>query len=196
MDSKTLLIIDDDTNIIKSLSRELMDEEYEIMSAESAEEGLEIVKKETVQVVIVDERMPGMGGNTFLTILLKEYPDIVRIMLTGQANIDALITTINKGEVYRFFTKPWRSLDIVFAVRQAFEKYFIEEERRILLATVKTQEDELGRLEKQFPGITDIRKDEEGAIILPELSDNEVSEIMQQCRERETDRNENMLDSS
>ncbi|MBI5633797.1 MAG: response regulator [Nitrospirae bacterium] len=176
-----LLIVDDEENVISSLKRAFMDEEFAVFSASSGQEGLEVLAKEQIQVIISDEKMPGMSGAEFLSEAKKLCPDSIRFMLTGQASIESAMKAINEGEIYRFFKKPWDDLQLTFAVRSAFEKFALEDENRRLLETVKRQALELKSIEKQFPGITDVKRDDDGKILIDNLTQDEMCEIVQLC---------------
>lgn len=166
----TILIVDDEPNVISSLKRALVDEPYAIYSVNSGEEGLKLLKQHKIKLIISDERMPGMAGSDFLSFAKKEFPDTIRIMLTGHASIDAAMKAVNKGEIYRFFTKPWDEIELKIAIRMALEKYNLESENRRLLKIVKRQAVDLKVIEKKYPSITDMEKDEHGRIVLPEIS--------------------------
>jgi hypothetical protein len=88
---------------------------------------------------------------------------------------------VNSGEIYRFFTKPWNDHELILALRSAIEKFDLEAERRRLLATVKSQASELRGLEQRYPGITCVEKDDLGAVLLPEISDEEIESIIRTC---------------
>ena len=135
-------------------------------------------------MVISDERMPGMQGTDFLAQVKELYPHTVRIMLTGQATLEAAMKAVNSGEIYRFFSKPWNNPEIIFAIRSALEKFDLEEENRRLLATVKSQAKDLKALEKQYSGILEVNRDKNGSLLLPELSSAEISELFGQCEEK------------
>lgn len=181
MTAHNLLLVDDEENVVTSLKRVFMDEEFAIFSANSGQEGLELLAREQIQVIISDEKMPGMSGAEFLSAAKKLRPDSIRFMLTGQASVEAAMKAINEGEIYRFFTKPWDDLQLTFAVRSAFEKYALEEENRKLLETVKRQALEMKSIEKLFPGITDVRRDDDGKILIDNLSQGEILDIIQLC---------------
>ncbi|MGC2064214.1 MAG: response regulator [Thermodesulfovibrionales bacterium] len=183
MADHTLLIVDDEPNVVAALKRSLFNEEIEILTAPGGREGLEVLSQHPVQVVISDERMPFMSGSEFLAGVKGLYPHTVRLMLTGQASIEAAMRAINDGEIYRFFTKPWDDVSLAFAIRSAFEKYDLEAENRILLQTVRRHAVEMKLLERQFPGISNVTRDESGMIILENLSDEELYEIVKQCEE-------------
>ncbi len=182
MERECVLLVDDEPNVLQSLKRDMIDEDYAVVTAESAEDGLNLLLQQPVQLIIADESMPGMSGTEFLSIVRQQYPYIIRIILTGKASLESAMKAVNEGEIYRFFTKPWDNIEFKLAIRLGLEKYCLEEEKRILLGTVKVQTEELSHLEKQFPGITDIKTDESGAVVLPELSEEEVASIMNFCR--------------
>jgi two-component system, probable response regulator PhcQ len=176
-----ILLVDDEPNIISSLQRVLLEEPYEIISAGSAEEGLKLLETTRFKVVISDERMPGMGGAEFLSIIRNSHPETVRILLTGYASLEAAMEAVNGGEIYRFFMKPWDDLQLILAIRSAVERYDLEEENRRLLGIVRRQARELKVIEERFPGISSIERDEDGSITLPEMSDEEMEQIRKQC---------------
>ena len=176
-----VLIVDDEPFVINSIRRVLIDAGYMIFSAENAYKGLDILKTHPVKVVISDEMMPGMSGSEFLSQVRQQFPNVIRIMLTGQASIEAAMRAVNEGGIYRFFTKPWNDLDLRFAVKAGIDRYDLEERNRKLLEIVKRQEMDLKMLENRFPGITILSHDEEGRIVLPDVSQEEMSQIIAQC---------------
>ncbi len=180
----SILLVDDEANVISSLKRAFLDEPYEIYSAGSATDGLKLLEQRQVKVIISDERMPGMSGAEFLAAVKERMPETIRIMLTGHASIDAAMNAVNSGEIYRFFVKPWSDLELRLAIRSALERYNLEAENRRLLKIVKRQALDLKLLERKYPSITKLEKDEGGNLILPEISETELSEILAVC-ERE-----------
>jgi DNA-binding NtrC family response regulator len=175
-----ILIVDDESNVLSSIKRALEDEPYEVLTAKSGLEGLEVIRNRDIKVVISDEMMPGMSGSEFLAAVKKIFPDTIRIMLTGHASVEAAMDAVNNGEIYRFFAKPWDDFQLRLAIRSAIEKYDLEEENRQLLRTVRKQADELKMLEKKYPGISDLERDEEGNVVLKAFDDGEkdLSEII------------------
>jgi DNA-binding NtrC family response regulator len=178
-----ILLVDDEQNILSALCRTLMDEPYELVTAISAEEGLNILGREKIHVVISDERMPGMDGAAFLNIVRHRYPETVRMMLTGHASVEATMRAVNNGEIYRFFTKPWDDTMLLLAIRSAVEKFELEDENRRLLKTVKRQSQELKSLEQHYPGISELKRTDQGAYELPEVSDGELQKLIAQCND-------------
>lgn len=133
MSENSILIIDDEPDIITALKRVFLNELYTVYSARSATAGLEILKLHPVKVVISDELMPVMTGSEFLAEVRRQYPHTIRIILTGHANLEAAMRSINQGEIYRFITKPWNDLELVLLIRSAIEKYNLEEANRSLI---------------------------------------------------------------
>jgi two-component system probable response regulator PhcQ len=177
----SILLVDDEPNVIKSLKRALVDEPYEIYSADSGEKGLEVLRKHKMKVVISDEMMPGMTGVKFLSVAKMRHQDTIRILLTGHANLDVTMMAVNSGEIYRFFTKPWNDIELKLALRSAVEKYDLETYNKKLLETVKRQAVEIKLLEKRYPGIASLERDDHGMIDLPEMSEEEYESIVANC---------------
>jgi DNA-binding NtrC family response regulator len=125
MDDKIVLIVDDEVDVLNAIKRQFRKEDFKIITAQGGVAALEKLKINRVQVVISDERMPGMGGVTFLQEVKKEYPDTIRIILSGYADTNSIISAINQGEVYRFISKPWSKDDLIDIIRQAFSQYEI-----------------------------------------------------------------------
>jgi two-component system, probable response regulator PhcQ len=178
-----ILLVDDETNVLSALRRSLFDTALDIVSVTSAEEALELMKEEQFKVVVSDERMIGMQGSEFLSQVREKYPHTIRIILTGHASIEAAMKAVNQGEIYRFFSKPWDDNDLKFAIRSALEKYDLEAENRRLLATVKQQSLEIRVLEKRYPGITRVEKDEQGVFVLPDISDDDIKSMLEECEQ-------------
>ena len=154
-----VLIVDDQPVVLGVLKEILSRSPYTVTTANSGAEALQIMKQDRIDVVISDERMPGMPGSEFLTIVRKQYPDTVRIILTGHASVESAIRAINQAEIYRLLTKPVDSQDLHAAVRDALAhkaKGRSAEQRFSLLE----------RLEAQAPGITTVHRDDDGAVII------------------------------
>lgn len=134
----TILFVDDDQKVLKSLQRGLIDEPYECLFATSGKEALEILQTRQVHVICTDMRMPEMNGLELLKIVKERYPQIVRLVLSGYTQVGMLLTAINQGEIFKFITKPWR-LEEEFKgiIKQAVEYYNLREERDRLAAELE-----------------------------------------------------------
>jgi response regulator RpfG family c-di-GMP phosphodiesterase len=142
----TLLFVDDEANILSSLQRLFRPVGYRILTALSGAEGLAIMEKEAVDLIISDMRMPNMDGATFLEQVEKRWPDTLRILLTGYADITSTINAINKGKIYRYISKPWEDNDIRLLVKHALQGQHLEREKKRLEQIVLTQNEELKEL--------------------------------------------------
>lgn len=110
---------------------------YEIYLASSGREGLEIMKENEIRLVITDQRMPEMTGTEFLEKIIPDYPDCIRIIMTGFSDIDAVIQAINKGRVYRYITKPWDSEEMKITIDNALETFNLKQQNRRLFEELK-----------------------------------------------------------
>lgn len=163
---KRILFVDDEPNLTAALARSMRRESFEVFCAKSADEALEILAHESMDVVISDDLMPGMRGSELLSIVSKQYPDTVRIILTGHADVQSAIQAINEGEIYRFLTKPCHEADLILTIRQGLERNELLATSRRLQKENQSQAALLNRLEKQHPGITQLKKSETGALII------------------------------
>lgn len=170
---KTVLFVDDEPNFTSAVKRALRHEPYRILTANSALEALRLLSEEPVDVVVSDERMPGMTGSEFLALVRERHQRTLRIMLTGYATLEAAIRAINEGEIYRFLTKPCHTQDLVQILRQALayqaaleQSLKHEHERGWGGAAAPEHEALLEELERHHPGITRLKVDETGAILL------------------------------
>lgn len=180
MVENSVLIVDDEPSIVAAIKRVLMDDQYRIFSAGNAAEALELLKKQPIHVVISDEKMPGMQGAEFLALVRRQFPDIVRIMLTGHANMNAAMKAINECEIYRFLLKPWDDMELRLTVQSAADKYNLEDENRRLLKIIKHQALDIKLLEREFPEIATLERDKDGRIILPDITEEEMSQLLVQ----------------
>jgi len=181
MTENAILLVDDEPHVLKALTRCLMDDGYTIETAESGDAALELSARQSFKVVISDERMPGMCGSEFLSLLSLRSPQTVRILLTGHASIEAAITAVNEGQIYRFMVKPWDDLALRLVVHTAIDKYDLEMENRRLLAVVRTQGQQLLDVEKKHPGTTQVGRSHDGSYRMPELGAEEVDAILREC---------------
>ncbi|UCV18620.1 EAL domain-containing protein [Ferribacterium limneticum] len=118
--AQTLLIVDDEPNILTSLSRLLRREGFNILTANSPAAAFEHLAKHPVQVILSDQRMPDMSGTEFFARVRQLYPDTIRIVLTGYTDIESVTGAINRGAIYKFLTKPWDDDMLREQIREAF----------------------------------------------------------------------------
>jgi CheY-like chemotaxis protein len=132
-ETRTLLLVDDEENILRALKRVLRGDGYRILTALNAHDGLEMLRQNDVEVIVCDQRMPDVCGTEFLSNVKKMYPDTVRIMLSGYSDAVAVTDAINRGTIYKFLTKPWNDEDIRQQVRGAFAAAEIRPNRAQLM---------------------------------------------------------------
>jgi signal transduction histidine kinase len=135
-----LLILDDEPDILLTL-HELFSPLYTVRTAESGAQALAIIESGFVpQVILADQRMPGMSGTEFFTQTIKQIPQTVRVVLTGYTDVQDLTDSINQGNVYRFLTKPWRNADLLEIIRVCFQHYYLSEEKIALMHALERLE--------------------------------------------------------
>jgi signal transduction histidine kinase len=141
-----ILIVDDEPEVLASL-RSLFRREYKVLTAERGEQALDILRTGAeVHVIITDQRMPGMTGVELLSRVREEFPDVIRLMMTGYSDVNSVVNAVNEGSVYRYIGKPWDPDELSAVIRQAFERYRLVGERRILLRELE----EANRLKASF----------------------------------------------
>jgi diguanylate cyclase (GGDEF)-like protein/PAS domain S-box-containing protein len=119
-EERTLLLLDDEENILRALTRLLRRDGYKILSATSAREAFELLGRHEVHVVISDQRMPDISGTEFLSQVRTLYPDTVRLVLSGYTDLRTVTEAINRGAIYKFLTKPWDDEELRREIREAF----------------------------------------------------------------------------
>lgn len=139
----TVLCVDDEINILNSLKRLLRKEDYSLLTASSGREGLELLASHDVHLVMSDQRMPEMSGTEFLSEIKDQYPDVIRIILTGYTEVDAITESINRGHIYKFFLKPWNDENLKLEIQKALEQYDLIKANEELTRTIITQNQEL-----------------------------------------------------
>lgn len=128
-----LLLVDDEPGVLNALKRVFRQENYDVLTATSGEQGLLILAEATTHLVISDFRMPGINGAEFLRAVRDRSPDTIRIMLTGHADSDAVMGAINEGAVYKFILKPWDDNDLRITASLALEQFDLVRRNRDLM---------------------------------------------------------------
>ncbi len=149
MDYK-IMFVDDEKEILTSLRRLFMEDGYNIVLAQSGNEALEILKKETLDIIVSDQRMPEMSGVEFLEQAKLCSPHSIRILLTAYADINAAIDSVNKCDLFKYITKPWNNDEFKRSVRYAFELKKLREENDILQQLTRKQNIELKDLNENL----------------------------------------------
>lgn len=141
-----ILLVDDEANVLKSLKRLFIDSDYKIFTAASGDEGLAVCAKEQIALVMSDYRMPGMSGVQFLAKVKEDYPSTIRIILSGYADVAAIVESINDGQVYKFLSKPWNDQDLLTTIQRSLEHYNLQNENAALLSKLRVANTELKQL--------------------------------------------------
>ena len=142
----TILCVDDEVGILNSLKRLFRRDKYRVLTALSGEDGLKVLSENEVHLVLSDQRMPGMSGTEFLAEVKENYPDIIRIVLTGYTEVDSITASINKGHVYKLILKPWNDQDLRLEVKQGLYQYALSESNKRLHEKVLQQNEELKKM--------------------------------------------------
>jgi len=138
----TVLVVDDEPDVVKSI-QDLLRFDHKVLGATRATDGMRLLREQPVHVVLTDQRMPEMTGVEFLRRLREEFPDVVRLLVTGYADIRAVIDAINQGNVYRYITKPWEPEELQAVIREAAERYDLVAERKRLMEELRKKNEEL-----------------------------------------------------
>ncbi len=146
----TILMVDDELNVIRSLKRLFRKEHYNIITANSGVEGLETVKSNSVDVIISDQRMPRISGVEFLSKVRKDFPRIIRMILSGYTDIQTVTAAINEGNVYKFILKPWDDNYLLDAVHEALRLRALQDENESLNKEIRNKNEELTRINRSL----------------------------------------------
>ena len=122
MNKINILYVDDELNNLNAFKAALR-LKYNVLTAISGEEAINILRKNPVDIIITDQRMPKMTGVEFLESIINEFPDPIRILLTGYTDINAVIDAINKGKIFHYLTKPWNEAELEWAINKGYELY-------------------------------------------------------------------------
>ena len=175
----TILLVDDEPNVTEALKRSFRREPYELLTAVSGLEAQRILERRHVDVVVSDEQMPGMSGSQFLSWVRQGFPHTIRMILSGQASLEAAVRAINEGEVYRFFLKPCNPTDLMFTIRQALAAKRLEEQSRRLLREYQRQAALLAKVNQDAPELLRLNTDERGALVIDEADgEGELTDLL------------------
>jgi two-component system probable response regulator PhcQ len=161
----TVLVVDDEVEVVESLRRTLRREAYELVTTTSPLEALALMQKGGVDLLLADIDMPEMSGIELVRRVHKEHPTIVRVLLTGDASLESALEAINEGEVHRYLTKPWQKDTLRQTLRSALER--LDELRRVASASqrVSARERLLQELEVEHPGIRHVEREGDAYVL-------------------------------
>jgi EAL domain-containing protein (putative c-di-GMP-specific phosphodiesterase class I)/DNA-binding response OmpR family regulator len=147
---RSLLLVDDEANILSALKRLLRPDGYEIRTAASGEEGLELLAQHSFDVIVSDQRMPGMDGADFLRQARNLRPDTIRIMLSGYTELQSVTDAVNEGAIFKFLTKPWNDEQLRHHLAEAFRLKEIADDNERLNMEVRTANHELASANRRM----------------------------------------------
>ena len=147
---RTLLLVDDEDNVVSSLRRLLRKDGYHIIVANSGAQGLQRLAENEVDVILSDQRMPGMTGVEFLRRAKELYPDTVRMSLSGYTELQSITDAINEGAIYKFLTKPWDDERLRAHIHEAFRHKEMTDDNRSLGAQLQSANAELAQVNQRL----------------------------------------------
>ena len=159
-----ILVVDDEQFILSALARAMRKENFTSDFISEPEKALLKLREQPYDIVVSDHLMPNMTGLEFLKQVRKEHPETLRIILTGHADMEMIIEAINEGQIYRFITKPWNDEELRITLRIALQHHHSMEQNRNLEGFISKQLAYIEDLERKYPGISVVEKDEEGVI--------------------------------
>jgi signal transduction histidine kinase len=140
----SLLIVDDEVDVLDSL-RHQFHRSYRVLTSASGSQAIEILEHDDVELILSDQRMPGMSGDRFLREARRLKPDAIRMLFTGYADIQAVISAVNEGHIFRYILKPWDTVELEGIIRQGVEQYQLLADRRRLIAELQAANSQLVR---------------------------------------------------
>jgi diguanylate cyclase (GGDEF)-like protein len=175
--ARTLLLVDDESNILTSLKRLLRRDGYTILTADSGLAGLELLAHNTVDVIISDQRMPGMTGVEFLRRAKEIHPETIRMVLSGYTELQSVTDAINEGAIYKFLTKPWDDIQLRSNIEEAFRRKEMADENRRLSREVQTANDDLAKANERLHVLLNKQQEE---LTLGHTTLNILQEVFEQ----------------
>lgn len=143
-----ILYVDDEMNNLMSFKATFR-LKYNVFTALSGDEAIRILNEYPIEVIITDQRMPNMTGVEFLEIVLKTNPEPMRILLTGYADLNAVIEAVNKGKIFHYLSKPWNEEELDMTIKRAYDIYVKRKEEQIITKKLTVSNDQLEFLLRQ-----------------------------------------------
>ncbi|TGG93233.1 response regulator [Natronospirillum operosum] len=134
-----VLLVDDEAAILSALQRVFRKSGYQIHTAESGEQALDVLTREAVDVVLTDMRMPGMDGSELLQRVRRNWPNVSRVLMTGHADLNQTIRAINEAGIHHYIGKPWDDDELLSVMAEALDRALVYREHQRLLQVTQTQ---------------------------------------------------------
>jgi len=144
-----VLYIDDELNNLAAFTATFR-RKFEVHTASSAAEGLQVLESREIHVILSDQRMPGMTGIEFFESILEKFPDPIRILITGYADISAVIGAINRGQVYKYLEKPWDESTLAIFIERAYEVFSLRQQNLQLVNRLQLASQKLERMARKI----------------------------------------------
>ncbi len=174
----TILLIDDEPRSVEALER-ILDEEFDVFTATTVDEAREILEREWVQVVLCDQRMPDMTGVEFLSRVRDEWPEVIRMIISGYADTSDIIDAINEGGIYQYISKPWHPEDLLLKLRNAVQMFELQRQNEQLSVELKLKPSTLARnIEDKRHVLRSRFEDVQGIVRSPDSCMNAVCKII------------------
>ena len=157
-ESYSILIVDDEINILNSLRRGLLEEEYNCHFAESAARAMDYLDQKKIHVLITDMRMPDMNGLELMKHVEANYPSVVKIVLSGYTQLPQVLATINQVDIFNFITKPWSIDELIVIIRKALDYYMLQEENAEYKTLLETKNQSYQNILKRIDDVVDNAK--------------------------------------
>ena len=144
----SVLYVDDEENNLFSF-KAVFRVKYQVYTAISGDEALKIMGEKPIEIIITDQRMPNMTGVEFLEKVIEKFPDPMRILLTGYADMNAVVDAVNKGKIFHYLSKPWNEEELDMTINRAYEAYLEKEKLKEQNEQLGTSNDQLEFLLRQ-----------------------------------------------
>ncbi|MFV9510115.1 response regulator [Tepidibacillus sp. LV47] len=189
MEQNTVLFVDDDVNVLNSLKRGLIDENYRCLFVDNAKEAFKLLDQEDISVIVTDMRMPEINGLDLLKKVKESHPHIIRIVLSGYTQLPQVLAAVNQGDIYKFITKPWDlDKDLIPTIREAIEYFNLMKKKDLLSEDLKRKNDSYRRIIELTRNRYDLfhenimKIDEIGTYVLRNIKQKAIEEIGQQSK--------------
>lgn len=147
---RRVMLVDDEVCILRSLTRLLRNEPYELITANSPTEALELLSLQPVDLIISDQRMPEMCGTELLKRVCQQWPHTIRIILSGYSEVSSILNAVNEGAIYKYLTKPWNDEELKLNIRRAVEQVALIDQNQSLLRRIEEQNHQLVAANEQL----------------------------------------------
>ena len=147
-DGINILYVDDESNNLVSF-KAVFRIKYNVFTAISGEEAIKVLRSNNINIIITDQRMPQMTGVEFLESILTEFPDPIRILLTGYADMNAVIDAVNKGKIFHYLSKPWNEEELDMTIARAYDVYKQKMDEKEMTFKLSLSNDQLEFLLRQ-----------------------------------------------